>query len=622
MRKKQRTRWIALAMAAVMAASVLAGCGGNGDGGTDKGNTQTAAGAAAGAGGAGASEQAASGNGGTEEPKTSAPYPATFEPFGSNAETYTQNMETFQQEFLDYFEETGQMDKVRGYDEPIDVTMVRYYSSGLQALIDSYKSQYGESYEENRFTDIIKRLLNVDIIFNWTTGESQYTQKLRLDMAANELPDIFFVTNMDDLAGLAEEGLIWELDDLIDQYASDDLKGVIESQSYALQKGRIDGRLYGLAATMAMDNARYIYIREDWMENLGLEYPKTLDELAAVVEAFATQDPDGNGIDDTYGLSGLSDYTYCFGAIFQGFGSYPTSLHEVERGKNVFGGTTEETKEAVAYLTDLYQKGYIQKDFASQSTAQEKELITQGKVGIVMGNHSLAANMFNSLHELDPSVTWRAIPAPTKTGEPNKLLLSPNIKGFIAVNKEFEHPEIAIKMADIIASAVYNSSVGDWWYYDSNSSYALSPVYVFMPALSNLETYRELQEAFKTNDTSALSAKGLSYWKLMHGDNEAVAWAYNAMFGEGEGTPMAVLDSYFRDGNYFYETFNGQYSEQMNKTYSSIKSTMNQIFLSIITGQQDLETGWDQWIETFGKLKGDEILDYVNEWCAENNSFN
>ena len=351
-------------------------------------------------------------------------------------------------------------------------------------------------------------------------------------------------------------------------------------------------------------------------------YPLTGASDHGVSEALYLDDPDGNGVDDTYGLSGLSDYTYCFGAIFQGFGSNPKQIYEVEKGQNVYGGTTEGTKKALAYLADLYQKGYIQADFATQSAAQEREVIAQGKVGIVMGNHAIPTYMINTLHEIDPSVSWRAIVAPTETGEQNRILLSSSINGFIVVNKEFEHPEIAIKMANIVVSALYNSSVGDWWYYDQNASYSLSPFNVFMPAFSNLDTYLELQKAFEADDPSALSAKGQSYWKIMHGDNETSKWAYNSMFGPGEGTSMSVLNTYYQAGDYYWVTFNGQYNDQMNATYSSIGSAMNQIFISIITGQVDLETGWSQWMDTFTKLKGYEILDYVNQWCEENNSYN
>ena len=49
-------------------------------------------------------------------------------------------------------------------------------------------------------------------------------------------------------------------------------------------------------------NPHGIFIRQDWLENLGLEMPTTTDELKEIVIAFAQNDPDGNGEDDTYGM--------------------------------------------------------------------------------------------------------------------------------------------------------------------------------------------------------------------------------------------------------------------------------------------------------------------------------
>ncbi|MDT2194410.1 hypothetical protein [Paenibacillus larvae] len=46
-----------------------------------------------------------------------------------------------------------------------------------------------------------------------------------------------------------------------------------------------------------------MYVRKDWLDRLGLEPPVTIEEYEKVIEAFATQDPNGSGEQDTYGLS-------------------------------------------------------------------------------------------------------------------------------------------------------------------------------------------------------------------------------------------------------------------------------------------------------------------------------
>src|SRR5690606_35611206 len=61
-----------------------------------------------------------------------------------------------------------------------------------------------------------------------------------------------------------------------------------------------DGKSYGVPYS---GQANALFIRSDWLENLGLEAPTNWDELVEVATAFTEQDPDGNGIDDTYGLA-------------------------------------------------------------------------------------------------------------------------------------------------------------------------------------------------------------------------------------------------------------------------------------------------------------------------------
>ena len=43
-------------------------------------------------------------------------------------------------------------------------------------------------------------------------------------------------------------------------------------------------------------------IRQDWLDNLGLDMPETFEEFKEVMRAFTEDDPDGNGVDDTYGF--------------------------------------------------------------------------------------------------------------------------------------------------------------------------------------------------------------------------------------------------------------------------------------------------------------------------------
>ena len=64
---------------------------------------------------------------------------------------------------------------------------------------------------------------------------------------------------------------------------------------------KIDGKSYIKPFALAAQHFGYM-IRTDWLENVGLDMPANIDELYNGGKAFQHDDPDGNGVDDTYGI--------------------------------------------------------------------------------------------------------------------------------------------------------------------------------------------------------------------------------------------------------------------------------------------------------------------------------
>ena len=59
--------------------------------------------------------------------------------------------------------------------------------------------------------------------------------------------------------------------------------------------------LYGIPSGNAERiPSQFLWIRKDWLDKLGLDVPKTLDDVVEVARAFKNDDPDGNGVDDTW----------------------------------------------------------------------------------------------------------------------------------------------------------------------------------------------------------------------------------------------------------------------------------------------------------------------------------
>uniref|UniRef100_UPI0035A0FAD8 ABC transporter substrate-binding protein n=1 Tax=Jeotgalibaca arthritidis TaxID=1868794 RepID=UPI0035A0FAD8 len=104
------------------------------------------------------------------------------------------------------------------------------------------------------------------------------------------------------------------------------------------------------------------WINVDWLDALGLEMPQTTDELMTVLEAFKTQDPNGNGEADEIPISfifdgGNEDMKFLYGAF--GIGDNDDHLVVNDDGTIDFTADNEEYKEATKYFNELYNKGLI-----------------------------------------------------------------------------------------------------------------------------------------------------------------------------------------------------------------------------------------------------------------------
>lgn len=544
-------------------------------------------------------------------------YPATFIANGSNAELYSTNIEKFQQEFLAHYTETGESQKVRGYDEPITVSTVNFFSASMEDAASKMGTKYGESLTENRWTDAFKRLYNIDVSYEWQAQDADYNQKLRLDMASGELPDIFIVRSQSDLLDLARQGLIWDLTDIMEQYGTEYDKNVWKTDNgAALQMATLEGRIYGMPSNQsATDAVSYLWIRKDWLQKLGLSEPKTLEELKEVMESFVKNDPDGNGVNDTWGLYMRGDdLDYPVRGLYAAYGSYPNSWYEKEDGTVIYGGIDETTKDALAYLADIYRSGLINPEFVAMDTNKANEMILNNKAGIVYAGHWFG-HTAGDLHEMNPDSDWKCIPLPGVTGERVKSLLAPVYQGWVAVNKDFEYPEIALKMRSLVTYALLCDESA-WWWYEDNVSWNMNPVRCNVSAFDNLNTYNNLQEAYnQDNDESLLRAKGVPYWANLHGENQ---WEWELMFGPGEGTAFSVLKESYDKGDLFWDAFHGEQSELMQNNWSTIQDEQKQAFTDIIIGKVNAEEGFEKWINTWNALDGEEISEYVNTWIQEN----
>ena len=146
--------------------------------------------------------------------------------------------------------------------------------------------------------EIIRNELGIDLKLSMLpSSESDQDMRIQATGAGNALPDIFMVRRPV-LVNLVNQGLVAQVDDC---FAKMPVRTSLIYDQDAINNATIDGHVYGFASPGAIVRNEGLLVRKDWLDNLGLEIPTTTDELLEVLRAFTFDDPDGNGIDDTYG---------------------------------------------------------------------------------------------------------------------------------------------------------------------------------------------------------------------------------------------------------------------------------------------------------------------------------
>jgi len=127
-------------------------------------------------------------------------------------------------------------------------------------------------------------------------------------IAGDDIPDVFFIDS-DHQYDYCEEEVLLNLDPYLDNELKDVMAFLGDTN---LAPYLINGSLYSIprlyvTGTGTGTKSQWgLQVRKDWLEAMKLEAPTDIHSLYNVAKAFSEQDPDGNGIDDTYGISGGS----------------------------------------------------------------------------------------------------------------------------------------------------------------------------------------------------------------------------------------------------------------------------------------------------------------------------
>ncbi|WP_155990404.1 extracellular solute-binding protein [Paenibacillus graminis] len=443
--------------------------------------------------------------------------------------------------------------------------------------------------------------------------EEEFSDPLQAAKPEARRADIYRVS-ASQLPKLMEAGMVMDLTEVFDKYASDRVKKYMEMDRASFESGMKDGKLYGIPQLHygLIDQPDFVWIRNDWKEELGLPDPQTIDDIKNIALKFMEKHGGyGMAVDQT--LDTLNTLAVAWGA-------HPDIWVPGKDGKIVHGSTQPAMKDALATFAEWYKLGIIDPDFPIKDMAAMNTNVIAGKVGVQphyqWWGFSLGADVVTNLGK---NAIFYPYNIPSANGEEVIHSVSFLNGNYVVVNKKAKNPEAAIKLINFYAYMMdegFSKESPETMaaFVNDGLEHASQPFKVTNPN-TDYEQFVKVSEAMKTKDTSHFTATG--QWQKYN----------NSVEFETKGTPTAVGD-YLQQGaprsayglakpfidntQYIKTSLWGAQPKELAKYGSTLDDILTEGFTKIIMGKESIDY-FDKLIQDWREAGGDEATEAVNK---------
>lgn len=249
-------------------------------------------------------------------------------------------------------------------------------------------------------------------------ASGQEKEQFNLIVADGSLPDIMEWQWVKQYPGGPEkaikDGVIIPLNDIFDQYCPNIKKYLAENPEVDKMIKTDDGNYFAFPFIRGEDKLCYTvggFIRQDWLDELGLEVPTTVDEWHEVLTAF--KEKKGAEAPLCFDWSNFKDSNPIAFAFKVGTANGTQFILDDE-GKVAFAPAQEGYKDYLMTLNQWYEEGLIDRDIATLNGDQVTAKMTSDKAGASVGWAASRMQLFmTSAQQTNPEYTLVATPTPT-----------------------------------------------------------------------------------------------------------------------------------------------------------------------------------------------------------------
>ena len=348
------------------------------------------------------------------------------------------------------------------FDPPITITTAI-------ALRDSDSLRFNDTIEDNPVTRWYRDTMGIIEKFHWQLTDTNDAMKTKIQLAlasGEELPDVLYITDKTVFSNLIEADMIQPIDEAYEKYATERVRKAFDNNSIVWTTVLQDGKKWGLPQIAdGYVGSTTMWIRQDWLDAVGMKAPTTIQEFEQVLEAFTNKDPDKNGVNDTYGVAvggnagyqqplrgWMGDLCFVFGQ------QQPYSWLKGDDGKLYYGSTSPVVKDGLSVISGWLGKGFMSKDFGTQGPSDAAAEFAAGKAGIFFGPGWCGGwPIGNAVSDAKAKgLTFDAQPYPIPSGVTGEVgrMGSEMSYGKYVFRKGFEHMDAIFQLWDI--------SFGQW----------------------------------------------------------------------------------------------------------------------------------------------------------------
>ena len=449
---------------------------------------------------------------------------------------------------------------------------------------DSNAAIMTTDWNDNEFYQEMERRTGVHLEFEMVSS-ADYQTNFNLMIASGNLADMIYVGASYYAEGVdaaIDDGYFLDLTDLVDEYMPNYEKVRTSDVQYELLSTTDSGRLGAVYELRQSKQGPWLglWIRQDWLDDLGLDTPVTFDDYHEVLTAFKNEK--GATAPLILNFSGSDGE---FGTMSGGL-NVLNSWQLDETGKVNFGPSMDAWKEYVTIMHQWYTEGLIDPDFMAtdERTADMAKVVT-GASGLFAALYTMPS-VYEAASE-DPNMNLAPVNPPVMNeGDEGHIRLRDSYtSGNTAISADSENWEVALRWLDYLyteeGALLANYGVeGDTFEFDENGE----PVFTDK-ILNNENGWTMTQTVASYLCPSAGIANWSDWTRELAGVPEKDQACYDVWseFSDDWRLPSSV-------------TLTQEESTERAALYADISTIVKEQTAQFISGALDIESNWDAYI--------------------------